>query len=101
MKKVMILSALLMGSIGAHAEERTEIMANACAGCHGTDGYISHSALVPLAGLPEQVFLQTMLDYRDDKRKGTIMGNVAKGLTIPEIEALSKYFAALPEGGDK
>lgn len=67
-------------------------MAQACAGCHGTHGKIEGSAFVPLAGMPEATFIQTMLDFRNDKRPATLMGHVAKGFSEAEIALMATYF---------
>jgi sulfide dehydrogenase cytochrome subunit len=100
MKKVMILSALLLSS-SAFADERAEIMANNCAGCHGTDGVVENSALISIAGLKADVFIQTMNDFRSNERSSTIMRNVALALTDDEIAAMAKYFESLPTGEEK
>jgi sulfide dehydrogenase cytochrome subunit len=100
MKKVMILSALLLSS-SAIADERAEIMANNCAGCHGTDGIVENSALISIAGLKADVFIQTMQDFRNNERDSTIMRNVALALSDDEIAAMAKYFEALPTGEEK
>ena len=100
MKKVMILSALLLSS-SALADERAEIMANNCAGCHGTDGIVENSALISIAGLKADVFIQTMKDFRSDERSSTIMRNVALALTDDEISAMAQYFETLPTGEEK
>lgn len=70
-------------------------MAQACAGCHGTHGKIEGSAFVPLAGMPEAVFIKTMLDFRNDKRPATLMGHVAKGFSEAEIALMATYFAQI------
>ena len=100
MKKVMILSALLLSS-SAFADERAEIMANNCAGCHGTDGVVENSALISIAGLKADVFIQTMNDFRSNERSSTIMRNVALALTDDEISAMAQYFETLPTGEEK
>ena len=88
MKKVMILSALLLSS-SAFADERAEIMANNCAGCHGTDGIVENSALISIAGLKADVFIQTMQDFRNNERASTIMRNVPLALSGDEIAAMA------------
>jgi sulfide dehydrogenase cytochrome subunit len=76
-----------------------DIMAHTCAGCHGTNGVAGDSAFMPLAGMPSETFIQTMLDFRNDTRPSTLMGHVAKGFTEEDIKAMATFFENLsPEG---
>jgi len=68
-----------------------EIMANTCYSCHGTDG-ISAGAMPTIAGKSEKFIAKNMKDFRNDKRKGTVMNRIAKGFSEAEIDALSKTF---------
>src|SRR5689334_1095385 len=55
------------------------------------------------AGLPASYFLQTMEDYRTDKRKSAeprkantnVMITIAKGMTPDEIKAAAEYFGSM------
>lgn len=64
-----------------------------CANCHGTAGR-NVGSLPGLAGIPAAGFTQAMRDFRDGKRKATIMHQLAKGYTDEQIDAMAKYFAA-------
>ncbi len=76
-----------------------EAMAHTCAACHGTQGRLGDESFMPLAGMPEQQFVRTMQDFREDKRPSTLMGHVAKGFSDVELKAMAVYFAAVqPEG---
>jgi cytochrome subunit of sulfide dehydrogenase len=66
-----------------------------CANCHGTSGRNAGS-LPSLAGLPAAGIAQAMRDYRDGKRKATIMHQLSKGYTDAQIDAMAAYFAAQP-----
>ena len=103
MKRLTSIAALLalLAAATTQADERAEIMANTCAGCHGTGGAVENSAFMPLAGLPADVFLQTMIDFRSGKRDSTLMRGVALGYTDEEIKAMAEFFAAQPMGGEK
>lgn len=71
------------------------MVSHTCAGCHGTLGASLGDAPV-IAGLPEQYFLETMLNYKTGSRYSTIMGRLAKGYSQAEIEAMARFFAAQP-----
>jgi sulfide dehydrogenase cytochrome subunit len=74
-----------------------KIMADTCAGCHGTDGVPAVSYIPPLAGLSVESFTKAMNGYRDGTRRATIMNRVAPAFSDAEIAAMAEYFAALPK----
>ena len=70
------------------------IMAHSCAACHGTNGQLGDEYFKPLAGMPVQQFVRTMVDFREGKRSATLMGHVAKGFTDADLKAMGEFFAA-------
>ena len=68
-------------------------LAAACALCHGTNG-ANAGGLPDLAGLPKDHIVRQLQDFRDGKRQATIMHQIAKGYTEPQINALAEFFAA-------
>jgi cytochrome subunit of sulfide dehydrogenase len=63
-----------------------------CANCHGTNGK-SVSDVPSLAGVPANVTVQKMKDYRDGKLPATIMHQLAKGYTDEQIALVADYFS--------
>lgn len=98
---ILISSALFASSIFiniAHATviDRATMLANTCAGCHGSNG-ISNGPLTPsIAGLPKEYMAESMYDFASGKRPSTVMQRIAKGYTDADIKALSEYFSKLP-----
>jgi len=90
------LAGLLLGG-QVHAEHTGEMMAQTCAGCHGTQGRLSNSAFMPLAGMSEASFVKAMLDFQSGTRPNTLMGPIAKGFSEAEIKAMAAYFAKQPK----
>ena len=93
----IVASAIAMLAVGADAVAADanlgrDIAAN-CANCHGTDGR-SRGVVPSLAGQDKAYIVQQMKDFRDGKRPSTIMQQLAKGYTDPQIEAAAAYFAA-------
>ena len=84
-------------STSVPVDPRGLMAAQTCAGCHGTRGYIEHSAYVPLAGMPREQFLNAMRSFADGSRPSTLMGPLARAFTDEEIEAMADYFASLPK----
>ncbi len=74
-------------------EEFGRNLAAACATCHGTNG-INAGGLPNIGGMPREYIAQQMRDFRDGKRSATIMHQIAKGYTEPQIAAMAEFFAA-------
>lgn len=79
-----------------------EMLAHTCAACHGTQGRLGDESFMPLAGLPVDQFVNTMMAFREGKRPATLMGHVARGFSDAELRAMGMYFAGVaPEKGQK
>lgn len=70
-----------------------QMLADTCAGCHGTDGQSAGPASPIIAGMWGEFFTDTMKAYRDGSAYSTIMGRIAKGYTDEEIELMAGFFA--------
>ena len=73
-----------------------DVMAHTCAACHGTNGQLGDEYFKPLAGMPVEQFVRTMIDFREGRRPATLMGHVARGFTDADIEAMAQWFAKQP-----
>lgn len=71
-----------------------EMLANTCAGCHGTNGISAGPAVPTIAGLEEEYFVEVMNAYKNGERASTIMDRMAKGYTDSEIEAIAAFYSA-------
>lgn len=72
-----------------------DVAAN-CANCHGTEGR-AVSGMPRLAGRARGDITRAMKEFRDGKRAGTVMPQLAKGYTDAEIDAMARYFASMPQ----
>lgn len=70
------------------------MLANTCAGCHGTIGHSAGETMPSLAGLDERYFVKTMQDFKSGARPSTIMGRLARGYSDNELKALADFFSA-------
>ncbi len=86
---------MLMSSVALAATPSAGMLADTCAGCHGTDGASWGPATPTIAGISEEYFIETMQEYRDGARPGTIMSRIAKGYTDEEIKLMAKHFSSL------
>jgi sulfide dehydrogenase cytochrome subunit len=68
-------------------------LAATCAGCHNTNGK-SVNGMPSIAGLPREVMLNTLREFRDGKRPATVMHQHAKGYTDAQLELIAAYYAA-------
>ena len=76
---------------------------NACGWCHYIGGK-GRQENAGLAGLPYEYFVQTMLDFKNDKRRSADprkantnrMILYAKAMTMEEIEASARYYSSMP-----
>lgn len=96
MSRIIAIAAALLcaasGALGQDSDART--LAAACATCHGTDGRAVTKDVVSLAGLPREHIASQMRAFRDGSRPATVMHQIAKGYTDPQIDALAAWFAA-------
>lgn len=73
-------------------------LAATCANCHGTNGHATAGSAVPgLAGMPREYMLRQLKAFRDGSRPATVMHQIAKGFSEPQIEQIATYFAAQPK----
>ena len=95
--RVLLFAAAALAAVPAFAQDaQGRNLAAACAICHGTEGRpgSKDSPLIPLAGLPRDHIATQMRAFRDGKRPATVMHQIAKGYTDPQIDALAAWFAA-------
>lgn len=93
-----ILPSIMIGGIlvssMAHAKSPSpSMLANTCAGCHGTNGSSNGPATPTIAGLSKDYLIDAMKAYKDGSRPSTIMTRIAKGYTDKEIKLMSDYFS--------
>ncbi|TVT58631.1 MAG: cytochrome c4 [Sedimenticola thiotaurini] len=69
------------------------MLANTCAGCHGTGGNSMGPAAPSIAGLSPTYFNETMAGFASGEIPSTIMGRIAKGYTEDEIKAISNFYS--------
>ena len=94
--KTLLFAISTLAALPAFAQDvQPRNLAAGCAICHGTDGRpVKDSPVIPLAGLPRDHIATQMRAFRDGKRPATVMHQIAKGYTDPQIDALAAWFAA-------
>lgn len=92
---VIILTLLTIGT-AAVAGPSAKMLAYSCAGCHGTNGSSAGLSNPHIAGMSKEYFIESMQDYKRDRRDSTIMNRFAKAYTDEQIEGMAEFFAAQP-----
>jgi sulfide dehydrogenase cytochrome subunit len=89
----MFLSAV--GTAGAHAAKVSPgaMLANSCAGCHGTGGQ-SPGAIPSIAGKSADFIADALKGFQSGSREATVMGRHAKGYSEEEIKLIAEFFAS-------
>jgi sulfide dehydrogenase cytochrome subunit len=90
---VLLGSGLLLGSAHLSAAPTATMLADTCAGCHGTDGASNGPATPSIAGLSEIYMVDTMNAFKSGERSSTVMGRIAKGYSEEEFKLMATVFA--------
>ena len=103
MKRILIAISVLSFSAIASAEtiplDKVKQKAATCGACHGTDGNAGTDAqsMYPrIAGQYHDYLARALHEYKSGERKNAIMAGFASALSDAEIDALARYFAAMP-----
>jgi len=88
-----LTTSLFFCATAQAGEASASMLSDTCSGCHGPNGVTNGPAIPTIAGMTEEYLVLSMQDYRDDKRKGTVMNRIAKGYTDTEITAMARYFS--------
>ena len=84
----LVLSASVIA-----AEPSPAMLANACGGCHGTNGASAGPSMPTIGGQSAIAIAEAMKGFKSGDRPATVMGRIAKGYSDAEIDAMSKYLA--------
>ena len=90
------LGLLAAGSLTAGGVRSPSMLANTCAGCHGTNGASAGDYMPIIGGMDKGYLTEVLSEYKSGVRDSTIMGRIAKGYSDVEIKAIASYFANQP-----
>ena len=104
LKKALIGALALSASSAAFAADEKPLMtgasasmlANTCAGCHGTNGASAGPASPSIGGISAVYFEEVMQGFKSGAVPSTIMGRIAKGYNDDEIKAMGELFSKQP-----
>lgn len=96
MKKLAV-SLLFMSSLSFALDYdpiQGEMLSLSCASCHGSEG--KSEAITPyIAGMGKNTMYQILLDYKYDRKTGTMMQKHTKGFSDAQLEQISYYFSKI------
>ncbi len=92
---LIVLIGALASTAYAQDPNAARSLAATCFTCHGTNGVSVNNVPPTLAGMNKDVLLQTLKDFKEGRRTGTIMHQHAKGYTDQQLESIAGYFAAV------
>jgi len=92
--RVTLLSAAFLGSalaLPAAAQDANlgRNLAATCVTCHGK----SATGTPTLAGMAKDQMVQTMKAFKSGARPATLMHQISKGYTEPQVELIAEYFS--------
>lgn len=93
---VMMILSLCITKTAIADTPSASMLANTCAGCHGTNGSSFGPASPTIAGISPEYFIESMQEYASGKRPSTIMQRIAKGYSEKEIGLMAHYFSKQP-----
>lgn len=85
--------ALMISATAFAAGPNAQMLANACAGCHGTNGGSAGLTMPSLAAQSKKAIVDAMKKFRSGERPSSIMGRLAKGYSDAQIEMLGDFFS--------
>jgi cytochrome c553 len=93
--RVALAALLAVASTHSVAQDATlaRNLAATCANCHGTNGN-ARGDMKSLAGVSADKLMAMLADYRSGAQPATIMHQIAKGYTEPQLQLIASYFAA-------
>ncbi len=93
--RIAVLAAglLAVGSLAAEGVRSPAMLANTCAGCHGTKGASAGDIMPTIGGLDKKYLETSLAEYKSGERASTIMGRIAKGYSDNELKAIASFMS--------
>lgn len=90
---MLVAGAWMMSAGAGAAPPNAAMLANACAGCHGTGGGSAGPAMPSLAGQSKEAIVVAMQKFKSGERPSSIMGRLAKGYSDADFATMGDFFS--------
>jgi sulfide dehydrogenase cytochrome subunit len=90
---ICLAFGLALAPAAVKAAEPMAVMADACAGCHGTDGH-SIGGMPAFSGKSVDELKKFLREYKSGAREATVMDRIAKGYSDADLDAIAAYYAS-------
>lgn len=91
---IAIFGMCMLATAAVADETAPANLANACAGCHGTDG-MSPGQIPAINGMAAADIAAELRLFKNDQKAATVMNRIAKGYTEAEIDAIATYLGGM------
>ena len=88
-----VAAAAVAAPSSARAADAVAVMADACSGCHGTDGH-SVGGMPAFSGKKADELKKLLRDFKSGAREATVMDRIAKAYSVEQLDAIADYFAS-------
>ena len=101
-RSIALLASLALATNAFGAEpggapgKSVEDLAKPCAACHGPDGNSTNAQYPRLAGQYHDYLQRALQEYKSGERKNAIMAGFVGTLSNADMDALARYYAAMP-----
>jgi cytochrome c553 len=98
----LLAAGMLAGNVfaaeegGAAPGKSVQDLAKPCEACHAADGNGTAAQYPRLAGQYHDYLERALHEYKNGERQNAIMAGFVKTLSDADIDALSRYFSAMP-----
>ena len=90
---LLFLSCMSVSGASLAVEiSQATMLANSCAGCHGTHGK-SPGAIPAINGKSASFIIESLKGFQTGSRPSTVMGRHANGYSEQEIQLIADFFA--------
>ena len=89
----LVAGTLAFSATASAAPPTAEMLSNACAGCHGTNGGSAGLTMPSLASQSKSAIVDAMKKFKSGERPSTVMGRLAKGYSDADFVAMGDFFS--------
>ncbi|UOD34459.1 c-type cytochrome [Deferribacteraceae bacterium V6Fe1] len=90
---IFLVFLFLIAASFVFAETYEKRIVIVCAGCHGTNGASVGDSIPIIGGQKASYLKKVMMEYKNDKKVGSVMPKIAKGYHDERIDFVANYFS--------